>query len=50
MDFTAKIEDSEQGITLDERKYLCQQFDNLVVEKLAELNSYGAQSLSESNK
>ena len=50
MDFTAKIEDGEQGITLDERKYLCQQFDNLIADNLAESDSYAAQSWGENKK
>jgi len=48
MNISAECEGSAQGITQDERKYLCQLFDNLLVENLAVSDSYDAQTLNES--
>jgi hypothetical protein len=48
MDMMVEIDRSNQGITLDERKFLSQLFDNIWEENLAVSDFYDVQSLSES--
>ena len=48
MDMKVEIETSNQGITLDERRFLCQLFDNILEENLAVSDSYDVQGLRES--
>jgi hypothetical protein len=50
MDSAVEIDSNNQGITIDERKYLCQIFDNIVQENLAVSDSYGNQIVNEGRK